>query len=338
MNYKERIISGSFANFPDIKIEFGYNGIEAVIVYNDITFCEPVTVMLTGKVSMVYHNSELAYVRYYDIPVIDRFLDNLSAKDYVGSLTFGADPELEIVDSNNVCRDASKILGIDVARPDDIIGVDGHTSTAEIRPRPGTALEVVDNISYIIESLANNYGEYYWRVGSDFEACGGHVHIGFKHSSFISQVGNNITYLLDMVWGERVRKLAGVARRYTRYNCNGAWRRQNWGIEYRTPSASWLHNRQLTESVIEFTKVVMEKLFTSGVIIPRSRLIKKELQALFGKELVNKFFAGIRQYKASNKDVIDGWGIERKPSIWCIQYVGDWDIERYSLLCKIYTI
>ena len=90
--------------------------------------------------------------------------------------------------------------------------------------------------------------------------AGGHIHIGAVHKDILSWIHNNIEIviqMMDYVVGNTCvlldRDPSQVERRKT-YGRAGEFRKQPWGLEYRTLSNFWLRSYQLMSFVLGLSR------------------------------------------------------------------------------------
>ena len=256
-------------------------------------------------------------------------------------ITFGADPECEIVGTDNTMRRAYEILADEDMLDEDgcltedgarillnsSIGVDGASSTAELRPQPFHCQYLENGIAGIerlVSDVAAGYGEYYWSVQSHYVPCGGHIHIGCPSRDLLNY---ELIRWLDYVVGRRLIALSGRARKKSEYNKAGKWRDQPHGIEYRTPSAVWLHNRYLTEAMFRLVRYAVE-MWANGIEAKKGIMKLAEMP----KEIALLWRKGIRKYvEDPHRDIITGW-LGREKRWYPIELIEEWDDDIRSAI------
>jgi hypothetical protein len=156
----------------------------------------------------------------------------------VKAVTLGSDPEFELIVDGAVIN-ASSVLRADIHLPWGSIGVDGAGSQLELRPKPSTKPSVlVKNVGRLLLAVPKAVGgvpstqcEYY--------SIGGHIHIG--------RLPQNVYYsdlvgIVDEGLGDIFYDLNADVRVRAGYGKRREWRKQPWGVEYRTPPAAiWSH-------------------------------------------------------------------------------------------------
>lgn len=172
-------------------------------------------------------------------------------------LTIGCDPELAICDSTVKLKHAS-IFFRDV---DNNIftkfGLDGASSTAELRTEPSTHPEnqvnqIADTLEAYKPIIKFAYiNEFY---GSNTEIpLGGHIHLGNEKlvpgENIKHQVIKNLDLTLSILTTLSSNPLNTQKRLRCGYGKLSDHRMKEWGIEYRTPP-SFLASRQLASSVL----------------------------------------------------------------------------------------
>lgn len=162
--------------------------------------------------------------------------------------TLGADPEFEF-------RNAAGDRGLranEYLRHAGRLGCDGHSSTGEMRPGPGNADEVFNNIKAIIRSaravsLRHNNMQMIAGCGIS-QQLGGHIHFGglMETSLMVDCLGILIALPL--------RTISDAEHRRSYGNLTDT-RHQPHGWEYRAP-CSWLSHPALTYGVLVISQYV----------------------------------------------------------------------------------
>ncbi|KUG25934.1 hypothetical protein ASZ90_004239 [hydrocarbon metagenome] len=149
------------------------------------------------------------------------------------SLTIGADPELGIR-LNGTHASARRFF-----KSNSSFGLDGCDSTAELRPGYSESpLDLTAKIRLILESGHQRYPELEFISGHmvDGYSVGGHIHLSATPTDQL--IAN-----LDSVLGTFSDCLDDLDQREQRRECGygkkGAYRRKQYGFEYRVPG-SWL--------------------------------------------------------------------------------------------------
>jgi hypothetical protein len=172
------------------------------------------------------------------------------------TITLGGDPEFELVDSLGKVKNASVADEFNENTPYGVVGIDGSGYQIELRPNPGDPDEVVTNIHKLLEKFNSLHsGIFSLAPSSELYPCGGHIHIG------VTPLPNEdyyttLTTVLDDFIGRPTSKLNGRAREDGNelgYGKIGDWRRQNYGMEYRTPPNAIWKNPELARIVLKLT-------------------------------------------------------------------------------------
>lgn len=81
----------------------------------------------------------------------------------------------------------------------------------------------------------------------NLRSCGGHIHLG------ISKIGDfdlmRLVRLLDQEVGMYTAEICGDERRRLLYGSAGSFRYKSYGLEYRTPSVSWIKSEESIREV-----------------------------------------------------------------------------------------
>lgn len=164
------------------------------------------------------------------------------------SLTIGADPELGIR-LNGSHASARKFF-----KANSSFGLDGCDSTAELRPGYSESpLDLTAKLRLIIEYGHKKYPELEFLSGHmvDGYTVGGHIHLG---TSPDDQLIANLDYILgalsdclDDLDQREIRRDHGYGRK-------GAYRRKDYGFEYRVPG-SWLLSPSTTLVTLSLAKL-----------------------------------------------------------------------------------
>jgi hypothetical protein len=174
------------------------------------------------------------------------------------NITIGIDAEL-IFSQNGRLVSASSVVPNSVTAP---FGVDGCSSTAEIRPRPDTdPKKVVASVQRIMKAqlrVRPNLNTLRWNGGS--YACsqpiGAHIHFGTgrlpssRTVDYLDSLLAIFVYCMDDVNEVNRRNSCG-------YGLLTSYRSQPWGWEYRT-LPSFITEKRLTIGVLALAKVIVE--------------------------------------------------------------------------------
>lgn len=139
------------------------------------------------------------------------------------------------------------------------IGLDGHSFTGELRPKPGTAFEHFRNLKKIIQklnkrTLKNSCGV---DVIGNYEPLGFHVHLSFPYfSGSKSRLYNAVVQLMDELLGKKFYPLNGEARNDNNYGTLSSYRTQDHGMEYRTLPAICYQTPQIARIVFKVSQKI----------------------------------------------------------------------------------
>lgn len=170
------------------------------------------------------------------------------------SFTIGCDPEL-------ICqRNGQFVPAHNYFKSNSSFGLDGCESTAEIRP--GFSESPVDLTSKIYQIL--NYGH---NKAPDLEFISGHyvneLPIG-GHTHFSIVPTDEVIDALDIILGSFSNCIDDKVQRQKRersgYGKRGAYRRKNYGFEYRTPGSF------LLSPSVTLVHLTLAKLAVVGVL------------------------------------------------------------------------
>lgn len=87
-------------------------------------------------------------------------------------------------------------------------------------------------------------------------SCGGHIHLGIEDSKDLDVL--RLIRLMDQHVGMYTSAICGDKRRMELYGKAGAFREKPYGVEYRTPSNTWLSDPEYVKEVFERTKMAVE--------------------------------------------------------------------------------
>jgi formylmethanofuran dehydrogenase subunit E len=165
------------------------------------------------------------------------------------AVTFGADPEFELVIDGRVVS-AQQVIRRSVKLPWGIIGYDGAGAPLELRPNPSTSPNLlVKNVGRLLLSVPVITGGFPSTMG-EMHAIGGHVHIGIRR---LTRKPEAVADAVDKAVGDILYNMNTATRLRSSYGKRGDWRRQAWGVEYRTPpSTMWAH----PEVALAFVKAI----------------------------------------------------------------------------------
>ena len=158
----------------------------------------------------------------------------------------GADPEFELV------NESGELIPADTYITDrenqEMLGVDGHSRTGELRPLPGSGLFCAANIMRTLTELRSIIpSDVTARAGGGRHLpLGGHIHVSNREASL------TVADFMEAYIGEPLQAAMSPrsVRRYSpQYIQTYAFREQPHGWEYRTPP-SWLCSPEHTRGVL----------------------------------------------------------------------------------------
>lgn len=215
-------------------------------------------------------------------------------------LTLGADPEFCFTNRNGLVSAVNLLTAEGEGNNEDTdffvdpegeFGLDGCDEIAELRPKPShDPYVLVENIR---KALVTGYVKvpglksYKWVATpeQDEYVMGGHIHLGFRSlpkGSFPQRINNGVmAELLDLylaVPGILVEPSHEAENRRNDYGGLGDWRRQPWGMEYRTLS-TWLSHPAIALSLLCLAKTVAVEGLMHGSAL-RS-ISSKDLRILY---------------------------------------------------------
>ena len=234
----------------------------------------------------------------------------------MSSFTIGCDPELilrkrgQFTPAHNYFKSSSSF------------GLDGCESTAEIRP--GYSESPVDLTSKIYQIL--EYGhekvpdlEFYSGAYVDDYAIGGHTHFSLDPEPKIIDALDIVLGSLSNCIDDKQQKLK---RERTGYGKKSAYRRKNWGFEYRTPGSF------LLSPSVTLVHLTLAKLAVIGVIednLNFNELKNRQRSCTFLKNLKHYLHTipddtkeGLKELDILlgkklnwNQDILPNWGLRR---------------------------
>ena len=171
-------------------------------------------------------------------------------KDKFPHNKYGADPEFSLYMKKGDYIPANKFF-----KGDGIIGVDGMSSTGEIRPRPNeNVIYVVSDIKNILKKTAEHESmkdKEIYAGNYSGNPIGGHIHIeipGKKEKKI--ELGRELIQRMDKILFDVVTcsiedKKGLKMRQEHGYGKRGNYNEVPWGIEYR-PCGSWLLSPEIS--------------------------------------------------------------------------------------------
>ncbi len=173
----------------------------------------------------------------------------------------GADPEFAFYSKSGSIRNASNL--IEDEEGNDIFGLDGCETIAELRPIPSISpKQLVVNIRNALQDGLNRYPKtntVKWKAGSVIShrsnsfATGGHIHFGLRGVPRRRISYSKISDVLDTFLAQPVLLLEiqndADLRRSNEYGVYGDYKSNEHGFEYRV-LGSWLTSPRVAEGVL----------------------------------------------------------------------------------------
>ncbi len=197
------------------------------------------------------------------------FLEPPSLKD--AEILLGGDPEFEVVDA--LSGEVIPAGDVDLfeeggERSSSVVGTDGCSDIAEIRPRAcETPEEYVREVRSILEFIKKKNRWIELSMEGNTYALGGHIHVGTKNAFVRETLQVNVRVFieaLDDFIGKLLLPTSGAAR--GRYAVLSAYEEKPHGWEYRTPPASIYGDFEVLRITYKLTKGLVEKLLREGEI------------------------------------------------------------------------
>jgi hypothetical protein len=273
------------------------------------------------------HNSRCIETLKEILPALSKIFRRKSSKPPKPRvrITFGADPEFELIRSGKILSASGVIAG--GTDSSELIGRDGAGSQVEIRPAPSSNLrQFIENFRKGLIEFSKMYPGYSLSAQGDVYPLGGHIHISVSPNI-------EIIRLLDNWLGKRVIDLSGRAR--GSYRKMGAIETKPWGFEYRTPPAAIFLRRDVLYAILRIIKEVIKAYYSmDGVCLEPSKEEIERLQLKEEWQTLNNF---IEEYESLDKDVLRQWGVRRykpKPRVDLV-FRDDWASEIRSYVSSL---
>lgn len=100
-------------------------------------------------------------------------------------------------------------------------------------------------------------------ASTNLRSCGGHIHVGLSLDGDDPIDVDRFIRLMDKNVGVYTTSVCGDERRRELYGKAGAYREKPYGVEYRTPSISWLKTEESIRKVFELVEQTIEE-YNSG--------------------------------------------------------------------------
>jgi len=197
------------------------------------------------------------------------FLEPPSLKD--ATILLGGDPEFEVVDvlSGEVIP-AREVDLFDEGgeNPSSLVGTDGCSDIAEIRPRAcETPEEYVREVRSIFGLIKEKNPWIDLSVEGNTYPLGGHIHVGARDALVRETLQVNVRVFieaLDDFIGKLLLPTSGAAR--GKYEVLSSYEEKPHGWEYRTPPSSFYADLEMVRITYKLVKGLVEKLLREGEI------------------------------------------------------------------------
>jgi hypothetical protein len=195
------------------------------------------------------------------------FLEPPSLND--AAILLGGDPEFEVVDI--LSGEVIPAREVDLfeeggENPSSVVGTDGCSDIAEIRPRAcETPEDYVREVRSILEFIKEKNPRIDLSVEGNNYPLGGHIHVGAKDAHVRETLQTNVRVFveaLDDFIGKILLPTSGSAR--GRYAVLSAYEEKPHGWEYRTPPASIYGDLEVLRITYKLVKGLVEKLLREG--------------------------------------------------------------------------
>jgi hypothetical protein len=259
---------------------------------------------------------------------IKDFLKPIIRKDL--EVTIGTDPEFEYLINNKNYTP----LELTIKKCSSKIGLDGCGRQIEFRTDPHIKIDdMIKEMSSLMEPFSNKQ----LSVMGDNEPLGAHIHFGTEIDGFVQNIHNfweNNIVLFDILFGSKLFLYNGKARLRNGYGSLTDFRKQPWGIEYRSlPSAIFVDKRMARIILSGFKNIVTyitnkslkEKKVSITVSTIPSKETYLELCGWTEKEYnyFNKFKNRLLRRDLSN--MTKYWVKKNSNKKININFIGDWE-------------
>ncbi len=214
----------------------------------------------------------------------------------------GSDPEFLFVKDGSLYNASNLYSGTGM---NDEIGVDGHASTAELRPKAKT--NPIEHFNEIEKNLKKVYSKVKSMgittlAGSKKfgDIIGGHIHFGnvYIHANDGTLTNKDIVNILDLYLGlplMMVEEEKESSNRKLSYGQLSDVRKQPHGFEYRTPS-SWLVSRGITKSALCLAYTVMDAYLQNGKKIYNESIYRGTIDRIKFNKTNKKYYSQLMGY------------------------------------------
>jgi hypothetical protein len=177
----------------------------------------------------------------------------------LSELTYGADPEFELVGSDGKVLNAYNCLAF--SRPYSTrIGLDGAGSVVEFRPKPAKSpQELINNFRLLLVRWSKIYPQYGLSALGIRYPIGGHLHLGARWGSklwhYLRSIDFQEAFWASIKWEE----VEGIARIGSGYESRAkSIRTQPHGIEVRFPPAAAFASPENMRRLLKVAQMVIK--------------------------------------------------------------------------------
>ncbi len=199
-------------------------------------------------------------------------------------VTIGVDIEFELLEDDRVVYAGNRIRG----GLEESIGVDGSSRQVEFRPH--YSYSPVDILGNLEDLLMEFYDVYDYELGllGNRYPLGAHVHIGYEFTC--SEINRALACIIDYLFG-RLLKFSGDAR--GEYRRRLQWRRQNWGVEYRSFPSYIFRDRILIEYILNVIFKACRDFINQGYVNIESP--SRYIKSILGKDTYKDYIGRMRK-------------------------------------------
>lgn len=221
----------------------------------------------------------------------------------ISKITVGCDPEFELLKDGEVINAEEEIDSDSMYSQ---IGLDGAGDQVEIRPKPGSPIEVTQEIRKLVRKFYENYKGFSLGSTGDEYPLGGHIHVGIGFEYWVPE---GLIELLDDFVGRPTIKLSGNAR--GSYNKLGQVRRQPHGFEYRSTPANVFQNPAIACIVMKLVKNLTKKYLSGEVLSYNDNPTKEDYIRIGGiTSSQARYFMKFCSNKQLSNDISKDWKLK----------------------------
>jgi len=243
-------------------------------------------------------------------------------------ITVGSDPEAELYNDNEFIEadewfemftkqlDYTNTFGTEYGKyhPLAQIGCDGHSETAEFRPKAGSIDQHIGNLKNILIAV-NKFNDTKVVTSGNNLALGCHIHFGFTNlNSAISIKKNLIADKVSSILGNKiyplVKRLNGSAR--GSYANSTAYETKSYGFEYRAFPASIYCCPQLFKYILRISICVVDLVIKKAM--PKTKeLINTDIKSFLFRYTnlnvreISKFMLIVNSIPNVNTNIVQYW-------------------------------